>query len=853
MNSQFVPTVTNMVTSVRNIIDGYNMGPIRALAQEPVQNSKDAAQGNPYVEYRLQRRLSPDGESSYILTVTDSSTSGLGGPVLSLGDIQARGNVLRSNENWAAFEGMGYTKEDESALGSRGQGKAAFLYHSIMPRLTSSTQDRMMILYDTLLPNSEYRLGVRYASPFDTVLAPPFLDDEARRIVSSRYTSEDGTEVELGLTPLTSVGTRVIVPHLSQVAVDAFHSGELYRWLQRCWWRAIQIGLTIVLVDEQGNRETVSVPSWWQNQPWNQPSATIRNYEDIDVGGGHRIKRIVLLYDESLTEVDIPNASPQFLGVQLLRGQQWIETLAQELFEYIPRDKRLGFRGFVEFDRGAERELRREENPQHEKFFRWTLAVRDLIDAIHDKVREFSQDLGWTQQQRVQAPPSREQDAAMEFLRFFNPRARRRTDRGNGKAVQGQLPLDGLTRDHWSCHLNLQFPNSQTSRVDWGDQIREVTVGVNVAPPNGSRRASVRLHLTPDADPTARLAVTTQDVEIWEGVGQASFGNFQIIRGATSHGQLKCAQSGKWKLTAEVQVGGSVVSRDSRSFYVQQDPPIRDSNPYTLSISSENTSRQQLRIDSGDTLGLQVSVKNQTLKNIDLEVTASLGDLLLADRQSVSAEGTPLGAAPRRIAAVQKSIVVNPPASVTLKVSQVSALLPAGPHQIHADLYVAGGRDPAAHAVKTVYVDEDPARRDDWPPFNIEQIEGGPHPRWQFIKRSSDDWTLQFPAAYPLYEALNVSSENGRRGRSGAAFVVDVCAEGLVEWALSPTGNGDETRLDDLLTSTPAGTSPEEWEALGEKMQALAGMLREPVDWSEITRYHRECAALMLAMYEERA
>ena len=40
MTSQFVPTVTNMVTIVRNIIEGYGMGPIRALAQEPVQNSQ---------------------------------------------------------------------------------------------------------------------------------------------------------------------------------------------------------------------------------------------------------------------------------------------------------------------------------------------------------------------------------------------------------------------------------------------------------------------------------------------------------------------------------------------------------------------------------------------------------------------------------------------------------------------------------------------------------------------------------------------------------------------------------------------------------------------------------------------
>ena len=100
-----------------------------------------------------------------MLTVTDCNTSGLDGPALSLDDIRKRGNVLGRNDNWAAFEGMGYTKVDESALGSRGQGKAAFLYHSRLPQAGSFNQDRMMILYDTLLADGTYRLGVRYADP----------------------------------------------------------------------------------------------------------------------------------------------------------------------------------------------------------------------------------------------------------------------------------------------------------------------------------------------------------------------------------------------------------------------------------------------------------------------------------------------------------------------------------------------------------------------------------------------------------------------------------------------------------------------------------------------------------------
>ena len=218
------------------------------------------------------------------------------------------------------------------------------------------------MLYDTLLPTGEYRLGVRYANPSDTVRQPPFLGVEARNVISTRYADEE-VAIELGLEPLNEVGTRVIVPQLSQEAVKAVQSGELYEWLQRCWWRAVQAGLTIDIVDEHGAKRTVDVPSWWQAEPWKQPVPGVGVYEDIDVADDLKIKRIVVLYDESLVEPDIGD----FWGVQLLRGQQWIDTLGPaDLSDCIPKDRRLGFRGFVEFDKGTERTLRRAENPQHE-------------------------------------------------------------------------------------------------------------------------------------------------------------------------------------------------------------------------------------------------------------------------------------------------------------------------------------------------------------------------------------------------------------------------------------------------------------------------------------------------------
>ena len=843
MTSQFVPTVTNMVTIVRNIIEGYGMGPLRALAQEPVQNSKDAApRGRAHVEYRLHKRHSREGTAVYMLTVTDSNTTGLRGPVRSLADI-AQGGALSEGENWAAFEGMGYTKKNsEDALGSRGQGKAAYLYHSSLP-LASSGQDRMMMLYDTLLPGDEYRLGVRYANPSDAVRQPPFLGDEARSIVSARY-GDDGTEIELGLEPLTQVGTRVIVPHLSQEAVEAIHSGELQQWLQRCWWRAVQTGLSIAIVDEHGSTQPVGVPWWWATEPWTRQTDEIRAYENIDVAGGLKIKRIVLLYDESLDEYE-----PQFWGVQLLRGQQWVETLGQEtLADYVPRDKRPGFRGFVEFDRGAERELRRAENPQHERFDRRVSGVKELILAIESKVREFAEGQGWSGHDSTRPAPAGEREVALEFLRFLSPRGRTGRSSGKGVVDSSQFTMDFTER--WDCDLRLEFPNLRTARVNWGEHIRNLSVAVRLQPASTSRHATVSLELAHVDDRVSRIIVGGQSVHLQNGEGLASFGDFQIITGTPGPSKLQCTRKGRWRLTARVVADGVQVVHATRSMFVNEDPPERHSKPYALSISVENHTTGQRRINNGNTIGVQISVTNQTPDDQTLKLTASFGDLLLADMTPVATQGTPAGVTPSRMPGVQTSIVINPAAPVAAP-QQFVGLSP-GRHALRADLSLNG--ELVAHATRTLDIEVDPVLAQDWPPFSIEQLFGdGPHPRWQFDKKDSHNWVLQYPPAYPLYRALETSpSRTGIQLAGVSAFVVDVCAEGIIEWAMEPLDNGDFSRLDELLSGTPVDANSERWEDYCEKMQELATLRSRPEQVDEYGRLVRDCASRSLNLFEER-
>ena len=861
MTMQFEPTVTNMVSLVRNIVEGYRMGPIRAIAQEPVQNAKDAknkrVQGPAYVEYRLHHVPSINGGGeSWMLTVTDSNTTGLQGPVLSFQDIQARGNSLREDENWAAFEGLGFSREDQDSLGSRGQGKASFLYHSKLPREIVSTSDRMMMLYDTLLPNGEYRLGVRYAQPGDVVQRPPLFGNKAKDVVGTYYDAGDGTVVHLGLAPLDRVGTRVIVPYLSQEAVEAFRSGELQQWLQRCWWRAIQTkDIIISVTTTDGLSKEIAVPPWWVGEPWQTQSKSsprvIRLRENTLLPSGYRFKRIVLLYDPDLSEADLDSDGPQFWGVQLLRGRQWIET--QTSTDNVPPAKRSGFRGFVEFDTSLERELRNMESSQHDRFDGRHTIIKEIRTEIDKEIHQFASEQGWVSQDTTQAAPDHERDVANEFLRFWTPGTRSPQAQARGRTEYGrQQGLEPV--DRWECSLGLGFPDPKSTRIDWGQSLQAVTATIKQLPPGALRRVTVTLELSLPEDTTSAIPIRSNDVDVREGLASSGFGTLRLVRGTPRDGDLQCTQAGKWRITARVMVGSTELCKNSRTLFVQEDPPPPPSRkPYTVSISAENHSIPgSRRINHGNQLGIQISVTNRTPHDVRLALTGSIGHLLLADNTLVTAPGTPAGETPIRTNGLTKAITVNRPGSVDpTESSEPCVELEPGRHDLRCDLRIAGTEDVVAHGSKRIDVEVDPIQHSSWPPFEIEQLDGGPHPRWQFLKQPTGSWVLQYPRSYPTYRALaSGNSSGGQRLAGRSAFVAEICSEALIEWALDPLGNGDRSLLDEILDSPPTGSDPNLWERCRDAWEELVALRDNPDSPDIYGQKVRACVSRMLNLYE---
>ena len=867
---QFINTSSHMVQEVQNIIDDYKMGSLRALAQEPVQNALDARRNGKKqveVEYRVLRRETDVGETCHLLTVTDAGTTGLRGDLVSEETLEKRHYTLKKDENWAAFEAQGYTKENEDALGSRGQGKAAFLYHSQVP----GAARRMLMLYDTLLENGEYRFGMRFARPVDQVLNPPLFHHEAKTAIQGvSYQLDNDLAVPLNLKPLRQVGARVIIPFLAQEMVDELRpGGELASWLQRCWWRAIQLGkLRIRIVDDDsGNAEQVTVPDWWQNLPRQRGKPSVKGtWHDLPDGGracmwgnlkiddDYTIRRLVMLHSDVLPEDEI-TTEPEFAGIQLLRGSQWIETQGarQEYGDYIPIDKRPGFRGFVEFDGQTDAELRIAEHSTHDGFKGQRKIVRQIRTALENKVQEFSAEMSWESQQpvSVQQVSQREQQTHARFLEtFLSPNGRK-------KRVSNVQGGDEPSPLRWDCRLDLYYPNPQSAQVDWGQEIRNVYVEVAFEPAN-ELNGSADL-LLEWVDPTGK----SHELERKEGAIRAQwhnqraqqqfqFGNWQIVRGkANQKRRISCPDDGVGKLRATVIYQGSTVKSAARTIYVQTEPPPPpERKPVTLAMSAVNENdHDSKRIVHGEALVVNIFARNRAVQAGNYFLTARLSDEILARELPFVLTATPAGDTPRPQPILDETIQLLDPRQraprTSRSIRQLQMPESSGTYRVHAELHDESG-ERVAHAGKNVYFQTDPPgkRRNDLP-FKITPDHSGIQK--EMWKMNADLTELTYPDNYPLRKELRDVQRQRRPLQGKNAFIAEISAHGLLEWALRPNETGDESNLQQLLDERGDQTDPVRERYIRKLEQLSLDAHDSPTTFGRI---RRETVATMLEIFD---
>jgi len=915
-----------MVQIVNNTINGYRMGSIRALAQEPVQNAKDAVRGGPVsVEYRLYPRPIPDIAYGYMLTITDSGTSGLAGRIPAPAELKIASGQIKQGDDWAAFEGHGYTKVDQDALGSRGQGKSAFLYHSQPDRSKelNDMQRRMVILYDTLLADGEYRLGVRYANPSDTVRQPPFLGDEAKQLVSSDAFEIDSDLIySLRLEPLCEVGTRIVIPYLSDEAFVAFQSGELKKWLELCWWRAIQDGdLSISVVGLGGERTSVGVPEWAASEFWEPSSLNgssisgsspdgrnvqtfIKNAIPIKPQSGFEINRVVLYHNPAFKEYEhlADSSEPEYDGVQIFRGKQWIETLGakQEFADLIPPEQRRGFRGFVEFSTALDRELRKKqyESPQHDKYSRRTKLVQDIVGAIKQCLEEFSRNNGWTSDHSTRTDATRrEREIAENALKVL-------TKQAAGKDIPFGRSADNTS---WSLNFSVGYPNKGTTRVNWGQRLNNLGVSCQSTPPVVERKLSFWLFLHSPSGNRQQIAVTSSSLDE-EGKATASFGDFVIVQNqaeyesfvASNEPQAKaakaiiCSTSGKYSLAVSARYKASQIKRASRSIYVEEEPPqSRPRKPITLNVKTviQNNPNKK-RINNREQLAITVDVTNRTSFSSTLlldavlvasAVPSSRGhqdapmSLLLAKKLPVEVGGIErLGESESTETVFSETVRLlsgfpsSPPTDLFF------SLLP-GIHHLNVDLYrdippngtqprvmpPARAKQPpkqpeliASKSVR-IYFQVNPPGQGSSIPFEISRQETSKDadfvfPLWELEKPDHEDdpYNLLYSPSHHFYEMSQLVKKQSSGGDEvSVAMILEMIADAYLDWMYEPfQDSGDDSRYAHFL-ERPDRQDDSRWQFIAEQITALRDRQNEDKpDTIELARLRRTVVANMVSL-----
>jgi hypothetical protein len=849
------PPADNNVQDVLSAIDGYTCGPVRALAQDPPQNSADARANGATVRvvYQVYDRTLRNGESIKLLTITDSGTTGLDGPVLSSQQLEERQRqqgqlVIKAGENWAAWEAMRYTKSGQDALGSRGQGKYAYLWHSAHPVPGAPADSprqawRMIILYDTLLPDGEYRLGVRYHNPATRLIEPPYLNGAAHEILRNGFHYEQW-EVPLDLQPLTEPGTRIIIPFLGDEAQEAIASGDLHRWLMAEWWRKIQKDeIAISAVDESGEATTITVPAFWDFQDFKKLSESDDRYfvrENLRLpsdSSGHRriVKRVVLFQDDALSNDDM-SGPPQFNGVQILRGGQWITTLeVSEFADAIPKSHRPGFRGFVELDRLLEHEFRAIEAPAHDGFDRRKLIYQELKRLVEKVVEEFAFARGWVEPEDNSIQPGFE-DLVRELSDLFvSPVA--------GSGGKGNVS--------WSCAVDLVYPAGDT-RVDWNDEIKvyaqctrtpagerdEVTFAASLIRPDGSRKDIL-------AERSQRVS---KDNQTDSATATANFGSLIVKRGWGPDDLFR--ESGRYSIAVSCSVKNEIVAQGRSYFYVDSEPAPPPGRPVTIQLQAFNADDGGRVIDYGDQLMVVANVRNYTPYSVTGELTVAIeqssftvaieGSSLLLFSEPISVAGTSLGSVPvpltfrpdlKRVVAKQESGVDE-------------IRLGAGSHTVIAAIEADG--EVLASATVNIIVGQSDDEGGNMP-FEVTFTSKALEPRWKLVEpdHTSANYKLVVGSECPLYKALESLTKKlpGADRSPYEQFMSEAIAEALVEWAFREYDkHGDEGGLR-LVGGNLNAVDRELAEAFEVSVERLKGSFDNP---SLFGRTQRELAAIML-------
>lgn len=539
-------TVRNWPEDVRTVVDGYraNTTISHAVQKDAIQNGWSARKDKKGVGWSFMFELL-EIANRQLLLMSDQGTTGLTGRILTPKEYEFD---LPSEEKWGRFEGVAFTQpRSERTLGSRGRGKFIFV----------GSSKEHTILYDTLRDDAIYRFGFRTVIKTESPIAA-FDGEEGKNRLKEM--TEDS------ITPLSTVGTRVIIVDPVEEIIEEIRDGNFLRHISETWWEIIlKYGATIK-VKADGRVKTATVPKEFELKDEESVKVKIWTKRNIQVPAGIwqvKIKNLKIIYNGS----EIPPLNIR--GIAFQRDGMKICTIEPK---YMGREIAERIYGYVNFDTDTEEDLLEDEGIEHYSYdFRRSLpgAIKRYVE---DEILKFAKEklnYGVNQrevrrQQQLNAE-RRALVAANSFARALGigagPGNKRKGDGGERIRKPVRIQIDELS-----------LPRPNDLRVNYG----ELVDGIKMRIINDSEtEREIRVKLFLRFYDKLLKTFFERDIKVPFHSKTKNIGPYK-----EKMNQVDYPDKGRYTIVAKItslmdEDKGTDLDYKTKSFYLEEEPPMR--------------------------------------------------------------------------------------------------------------------------------------------------------------------------------------------------------------------------------------------------------------------------------------
>jgi hypothetical protein len=542
-------TVRNWPEDLRAIVDGYRSHTTipHAVQKDAIQNAWSARKNKKGKGWSFTFELVETRGRKFLLMM-DEGTTGLTGKVLSPDEYEMD---LLSEERWGRFEGVAFTQpRAERTLGSRGRGKFIFV----------GASKEYTILYDTLRDDGVYRFGFRTVERTES---PVYASDAEEGKQKLKEITGDL------ITPLSSVGTRVIIVNPTDELIQDIKSDRFLRYIGETWWEIIlKYGATIK-VEKSGQEQLASIPEEFDLKDEDSRKLRlkvwIRKNEKLPVRSGDaRIKNLHIVHNAG-------NPVPEDIrGIAIQRDGMKICTIEPK---YMTREIAEKLYGYINFEPDTEEVLLEGEGIEHYSYdFRRPFpgAVRRFVE---DEILRFAQEkLGYSADAR-QVRRQQQQNAERRALVAVNKFAKEiGIGVGPGRGGGGGGGSRKVPKEVYIEIEDIDFPRLGDLRVNYGESISNIkTRIVN----DSASEAVMRFKLFLKFYDKLIKTYAEQDVNVPPHSNSEWIGPYD-----ETFSQEHFPDTGRYTITAKIislrdEDKAKELDVENRSFYLEEDPPPR--------------------------------------------------------------------------------------------------------------------------------------------------------------------------------------------------------------------------------------------------------------------------------------